>query len=108
MLPTLLTIRETAAALKLSQSAVRSLVDKQLLKVTRVGAGRGRGVVRVFEASVLEYLEGRATESIGKPIARAPRLTVGFKALERLGYEWPGKRQPSSARSSGRDAHNAC
>lgn len=98
MLPTLLTVRETAAAMKLSESAVRSLCDKQLLKVTRIGAGRGKGAIRIYESSVLEYLEGNTRESI--IAAQAPRAHGGngFRILERLGYRWPGGEPASGAR----------
>lgn len=107
MLPTLLTVREAAAAMKISESAVRSLCDKQLLKVTRVGAGRGRGAVRIFEASVLEYLEGNTREVVGLPGRKRNQAGTGFKALERFGFVWPGAPRASGVRLSGRDARNA-
>jgi hypothetical protein len=106
MLPTLLTVRETAAAMKLSESAVRSLCDKQLLKVTRVGAGRGRGTLRIFEASILEYLEQQTRTPISLPARQRPSMGTGFAALERLGYRWPGAPQSSGGRSSGRGARS--
>jgi hypothetical protein len=105
MLPTLLTVRETAAAMKLSESAVRSLCDKQLLRVTRVGAGRGRGTVRIFEDSIAEYLECQSRATVFKP--SASRSPNGFKALERFGFVWHGSPRSSNGRSSGQDAHSA-
>ena len=105
MLPTLLTVRETAAAMKLSESAVRSLVDKQLLKVTRVGAGRGKGAIRIYESSVLEYLECRTIEPVARVRTR-DKTGTGFKALERFGFVWPGAPRSSGAQPSGRDARS--
>lgn len=90
MLPTLLTVKETAAAMKLSESAVRSLCDRQLLKVTRIGAGKGRGTVRIYEASVLEYLEGQTQQAVSVAPKQRAASGLGFKALERFGYQWPG------------------
>lgn len=110
MLPTLLTVRETAAAMKISESAVRSLCDKQLLKVTRVGAGRGKGAIRIYESSIQEYIDGNARESLaalprpGGPLGG--KSPVGFTWLESHGYRWPGAPRASNGRSSGQDARS--
>lgn len=107
MLPTLLTVKETAAAMKLSESAVRSLCDKQLLKVTRVGAGRGKGGIRIFETSIQEYIDGNCRESIVSARTLRAHGGNGFKLLESGGYRWPGGEHASGARRASPNARSA-
>jgi excisionase family DNA binding protein len=63
MIGRLLTVKEAAEALRVSEATVRALVEKKLLRHVRVGTGRGR--VLIPEDAIEEHLQARTVEATG-------------------------------------------
>jgi excisionase family DNA binding protein len=71
-------VAEAARRLEVSQATIYSLVASGKLRCYRIG--NGRGVIRIDEAHLLEYLAG--SEAVTRPpVASAPARRVSLKHL---------------------------
>ncbi len=59
----LLTVKEAAAALRISEATVRSLISRKLIRHERIGLGRGK--VMIPEDAIDEYRRSRTVEASG-------------------------------------------
>lgn len=69
----MLSVRQVAAKLGVSESTVYALVSKGLLKAHRVGVGRG--VIRISAEAIGNYLDSNVSE-VPCPRPRLPRPTL--------------------------------
>jgi excisionase family DNA binding protein len=65
------TVRQAADRLEVSQSTVYGLIAAGKLRCARVGVGRG--VIRIQEDQLAEYLEGATSRAYSPPVP-VPRL----------------------------------
>jgi excisionase family DNA binding protein len=75
----LLTIRQVAELLRLSESTVRTMVERRIIPVYRVGTGRGS--IRISRDDLRVYLENQREER-SEPV-RSDRLELRPKGLTR-------------------------
>lgn len=99
MLPTLLTVTEAAAAMRMSKEFVRSLVRRKILRHARAGRS-----IRIYEDSVADYLRGVTVER--SPRVKSSAVNVnGFKFLRRGGFV-PSAHSPPGARPADPGVHS--
>ncbi len=72
--PQLMTVKQTSRRLAVSEATVYALISSGKLACHRVGVGRG--VIRISDANVTDYLESTRSQPAGKPTSRIhrPRL----------------------------------
>jgi excisionase family DNA binding protein len=63
MTPTLLTIKEAAQVLRISEATLRSLVTRKQIRHERIGLGRGK--IMIPEDAIEEYRRSRTVEANG-------------------------------------------
>jgi excisionase family DNA binding protein len=79
----LLTVKEAAEALRVSEATVRALVGRKLLRHERVGVGRGR--IRIPVDAIEEYRKNRTVAAVGgegtRPAPAARKTKHAFKHI---------------------------
>lgn len=72
----MLTLKEISSQLNISTAAVRSLIDKGLLKASNVGAGKNK-VYRVTKEDLADFLESRSSKKkSNQTIRKGKRVEV--------------------------------
>jgi len=70
----MLTVQEAAGRLKVSESTIYALIKAGRLRSHRVGLGRG--VIRISESAIVDYLATTVSEPVAEvsKLSRRPRL----------------------------------